>query len=65
MTKRKNTTRIWDKRCITVWGMQTSLCHLPEDNAGRIAATGSITPKQIRYQKRICDHCLAILKETK
>jgi hypothetical protein len=51
------------KNCITVWGMQTGLCHLPKDNAGRIAATGKITPKQVRYQKRICDECLAILKE--
>jgi hypothetical protein len=50
-------------RCITVWGMFTPLHLLPAANAGRIAATGSITPKQIKYQDRICKKCLAILKE--
>jgi len=52
--------------CITVWGMfGTSLCQSPitdKPHDPRKAAFGSITPKQIKYQKRICEKCLAILK---
>jgi hypothetical protein len=55
--------RVWERKHVTVWGGITPLCHCQDEIKQRVR--GQITPKQLKYQDRICEKCLAILKGDK